>query len=63
MATLSILYVIGHDIYTSTIRWQSTVTVAYIALAMYKPDREAVCQQGSLMTCTKRKKKLQLIFI
>ena len=55
MATLSVLYVVGHDIYTSTIRWQSTVIVAYIGLVMYKPTIETLCQQGSLMTCTEKK--------
>jgi hypothetical protein len=55
MATLSILY-----IYTSTIRWQCTAIMAYIALAMYKPATGAVCQQGSLMTCMGGRK---LIFI
>jgi hypothetical protein len=34
-----------------TIRWQSTAIVAYIALAIFKPATETVCQQGSLMTC------------
>jgi hypothetical protein len=52
------LYVVGHDIYTSTIRWQSTAIVAYIGLVMYKPATERVCRQGSLMTDTKKKLKL-----
>jgi len=52
MATLSIWYVVGHDIYTSTIKWQSIAIMAYIVLAMYKPATEKVCEQGSLMTCT-----------
>jgi len=50
VVTLSIVYVVGHDIYASTIRWQSTAIVAYIVFAMYKPATETVCQQGSFMT-------------
>jgi hypothetical protein len=45
----------------STIRWQSTATVAYIVLAMYKPATETVCQQGSFTTYTEKKLKLIII--